>query len=286
MRLQSVFVAAWMAAAVSAYGWSPGAAADTQVFIGGSRAGSFLGVRLAEINAERARALSLKEEHGAEVTDVDDDSPAARAGLKTGDVILQYNGQRVEGVEQFQRLVRETPAGREVKLGVSRNGSPQTLAVRTGARKGFSFRSGEAFPVEVPNFDLREFHLPDLPPNVLSFAGPRLGIDVHTVNGQLADYFGVKQGVLVSSVYKGSAAERAGMRAGDIILRVDERTIASERDIRAALRSATSALKRSVPVVVSRDKRELTLTVTLEQMASPEQVRVRPLLQRGPSARI
>jgi serine protease Do len=286
MRLRFMFLAAWMAAATSAYGWSPGAGADTQVFVGGSRAGSYLGIRIGEITAERAKALSLKEEHGVEVTDVETDSPAATAGLKTGDVILQYNGQRVEGVEQFLRYVRETPAGRDVRLAVSRNGSPQTLTVKTGTRKSFSFRSGEPFRVEVPNFELPEFHMPNLPPDVLSFTGPRLGIDAHTVSGQLADYFGVKQGVLVSSVHKGSAAERAGIRAGDVILRVDDRSIANERDIRSALRSASSSAKRTVSVVVSRDKREMTLNVTIDEPSRRDQVRLRPLLRGGSSIRI
>jgi serine protease Do len=281
-----MFVAAWMAAAVSAYGWNPGDSADTQVFVSGSRSGSYLGIRVAEINAERAKALSLKEEQGVEVTDVETDGPAAKAGLKTGDVILQYNGQRVEGVEQFLRYVRETPAGREVRLGVSRNGSSQTLAVKAGARKGFSFRSGEPFRIEVPNFDFREFQMPELPPNVFPLTGPRLGIEGYTVSSQLADYFGVKQGVLVSSVHKGSAAERAGIRAGDVIVRIDERPIANEREIRSALRSAASASKRSVAVVVSRDKREMTLTVPVEEAARPEPVQVRPLLRRGSSIRI
>jgi serine protease Do len=281
-----MFLAAWMAAAVSAYGWTPADSGATQVFVSGARSGSYLGISVAEIDAERAKALSLREEHGVEVTRVEDDSPAAKAGLKTGDVILQYNGQRVEGVEQFLRFVRETPAGREVRLSLSRQGSPQTMAVKTGPRKDFAYHSGESFRVEIPNFDFREFHMPDLPPNVLSLAGPRLGIDAHPLSDQLATYFGVKQGVLVSSVYKGSAAERAGIRAGDVILRVDDRAIESDRDIRSALRRAASASKRSVPVVVSRDKREMTLTVTVEERAKPEPVGVRPLLRRGSAFRI
>src|SRR5271169_6357988 len=73
--------------------------------------GSFLGVGVAEITSDRARALNLKEEAGVEVTRVDEDSPAAKAGVQRGDVILEFNGQRVDGIEQLQRLIRETPAG-------------------------------------------------------------------------------------------------------------------------------------------------------------------------------
>jgi len=72
---------------------------------------SFLGVGVTEVNTGRAKALNLKEERGVEISRVQDNSPAEKAGLKVGDVVLEYNGQRVEGIEQFVRLVRETPAG-------------------------------------------------------------------------------------------------------------------------------------------------------------------------------
>ncbi len=89
--------------------------------------GSYLGVGVQEIDPDRAKELKLSDTHGVEVTMVVDDSPAAKAGLKDGDVILEYNGQRVEGEEQFVRLVHETPASRPAKMLVSRNGS--TLSV-------------------------------------------------------------------------------------------------------------------------------------------------------------
>src|SRR5579864_4276068 len=77
--------------------------------------GSYLGVNLAEIDSARAKELKLKEPSGVEITRVEEASPAEKAGLKPNDVVLEYNGQRVEGMEQFGRLVRETPGGREVK---------------------------------------------------------------------------------------------------------------------------------------------------------------------------
>ena len=79
-----------------------------------SSGGSYLGIGVAEVDAERAKALNLKEVRGVEVKSVDDNSPAAKAGLKEGDVVLEYNGQRIEGTEQFVRLVRETPVDRQV----------------------------------------------------------------------------------------------------------------------------------------------------------------------------
>ena len=279
MRLRFLIMA--VCVAVAAFGWSPAAAADVQVLVGPQRGGSYLGVGVADINAERAKALSLKEEYGVEVTSVESDSPAAAAGLRAGDVVLQYNGQRVEGMAQFMRLVRETPAGREVKLTVSRNGAQQTIPVKTGTPKPWTFGSGEWLSRAAPNLDLREFRMPEVAPHVFSFGGPRLGIEGHSVSGQLADYFGVKEGLLVASVTKGSAAERAGIRAGDVIVKVDDRTVSNQGDIRSALRSAAAASKRTVPVVVSREKREVTLNVTVDEPARGERVRIRQLDRRG-----
>src|SRR5579872_7355928 len=89
--------------------------------------GSFLGVGVADVDSERAKALKLKDERGAEVTHVTANSPAAKAGMKEGDVILDYNGTAVQGTEQLQRLVRETPGGRQVKIEVWRSGAPVTV---------------------------------------------------------------------------------------------------------------------------------------------------------------
>ena len=104
-----------------------------RAFTGG---GSYLGIGLQEIDGERAKALKLKHEEGVEITWVEDESPAAKAGLKKGDVVLQFNGQHVEGIEQFSRMVRETPAGRDVKLLVSREGAQQTIAAKVGSPQG------------------------------------------------------------------------------------------------------------------------------------------------------
>ena len=76
---------------------------------------SYLGIGVKEILAERAKELKLKEEAGVEVTRVDSNSPAEKAGIMAGDAVLEYQGNRVEGTEQFVRFVRETPVGRQVK---------------------------------------------------------------------------------------------------------------------------------------------------------------------------
>jgi serine protease Do len=227
--------------------------------------GSFLGIGVQEIDDERAKALNLKEERGVEVTRVEDDSPAAKGGIKTGDVVLEYNGDRVEGVEQFMRMVRETPPGREVKLSITRNGAPQQLTMKTGSRKTWmSTRYGES--IEMPRIELPEINIPDVPRAFMSWRSSIAGIEAESLDSQLAEYFGVKEGVLVRSVIRGSAAEKSGLRAGDVIVKIDETRVTSPREISAGIRSARS--KKTVPVQVVRDKRELTIQLAVEDPTS------------------
>lgn len=218
----------------------------------GSSGGSFLGVGIKDVETDRAKALKLKEEAGVEVTRVDENSPAEKAGIRTGDVILEYNGQRVEGIEQFSRLVHETPAGREVKLGVFRNGANQTIVAKIGTR-----RASTVVPFDLGNISVR---IPDIPHTFMGWRNSLLGVDVESLDGQLAEFFGVKDGVLVRSVTSGSAAEKAGIKAGDVITRVDDSKVASASDLTSRLRSFRG---KSVPVVVQRDHKEVTVSVAV-----------------------
>jgi serine protease Do len=229
---------------------------------------SFLGVGVAEIDAERVRALNLKEERGVEVKSVDADSPAAKAGVKVNDVILEYNGQRVEGDEQFVRLVHETPVGRQVKLLISRNGATQTLTATLGSRQGNSVVwnwNGDDMMRSMQSH-MRELNLADLPRPLMSWQNRILGLESESLNPQLAEYFGVKEGVLVRSVTKGTAADKAGFKAGDVITKVGNQKVAAPKDVTNALRSLQST--KGFQVTVSRDRKEITLAVTIEEKSS------------------
>jgi serine protease Do len=223
---------------------------------------SFLGVGVSEIDSERAKALNLKEERGVEVKNVDEDSPAAKAGVKVGDVVLEYNGQRVEGTEQFVRFVRETPVGRSVKLLISRGGATQTLTAAIGSRPSNTmFLGGDDFRFKMP-----EFHMPDVPRAVMSWQSRSLGVESESLNSQLAEFFGVKEGVLVRSVIKGTAAEKAGLKAGDVITKVGDKKVANPKDIANALRSVTPG--KAFPVTLMRDRKETTVSATLDEKSS------------------
>lgn len=235
--------------------------------------GSYLGVGMQEIDQARAKALKLPEETGIEVTSIVPDSPAEKAGLNPGDVILRYNGQKVEGNEQFARLVRETPPGHEVKLDISRNGVIQQVTVRVASRKPQTPWNDGSMTLPF------QLQVPDLTRSLMAMRSAVLGVEAEAVDGQLAQYFGVKEGVLVRSVLKGSAAEKAGIRAGDVIVRFDDARVAVPADISVRVRVLRG---KSAQVALMRDRKELTVTVTLEDVPAgviqitPFQVHPRP----------
>jgi serine protease Do len=218
--------------------------------------GTYLGVNLAEIDANRAKELKLKDDYGVEISRVEENSPAEKAGVKPGDVVLEYNGQRVEGMEQFGRMVRETPPGREVKLTISRDGKTQTLTAMLSTRK-------VRFPVNLPpDFVMPEFHMPDIPQIYTATRSAMLGVEAETLGSQLAVYFGVKEGVLVRSVLDSTPAQKAGIKAGDVITKVDGMAVSSPSELSGAVRAANS--KKTYAIELMREHKPATVTVTVE----------------------
>ena len=230
-------------------------ARSTSVF-SGSR--SYLGIGVVDdMTDERAKSLGLKEPQGVEVTSVSEESPAAKAGIKTGDVILEFNGQHVEGGAQFVRMVQETPAGRKAEMQVWRNNAKLSITATIGSRqeRTFVFAMPTApFPPEPPM-------IPDTPHDMFSWRSTVLGVETEGLGTQLADFFGVKEGVLVRAVTKGSPGESAGLKAGDVITRIDGQVVSSPRNITSLLRKSG----KNVSLTVVRSHKEITLNVKVSQ---------------------
>ena len=228
---------------------------------------SYLGVDTRDITPDRLGALQLKEERGVEVTMVDQDAPAGKAGVKEHDVILSINGEKVESVEQLRRMIREVPPGRVISSGVSRNGQAMTLRAQLAARKGLSFGpDGKNFHFTMPPMPaIPPIPDMDLPVSiVVVHSSARSGLMVENLTPQLGDFLGVKdgQGVLVRSVEKGSRAEKAGFRAGDVIIRINGEAVSDSGDFSHALRGRKD---NTVNVSIIRDKKEQNLTLTLPE---------------------
>ncbi|SRR5579875_198438 len=214
----------------------------------------FLGVRLADIDAERAKALKLNQERGVEIRAVLEGGPADKAGILPGDVLLSYNRETILSAQQLSRLVQETPPGRTVKAEYWRNGKTQTTTITIGTAPS------NPLPGPFSGMPMPSWQVPgmDFPSPLLVWRNPLIGIEFERVDSQLADYFGVKGGVLVRSVQRGSPADKAGLRAGDVIFSVAQQTLATERDFSSLLRRGAS-----VPVSVMRDHKHLELTLSV-----------------------
>ncbi len=233
-----------------------------------SGASSYLGVDIADITSDRLAVLKLKEEKGVEVTMVDQDAPAGKVGIKEHDVILTMNGTPVESKTQLHRMIHETPPGRVVTLGLSRDGQPLTIKVQLADRSKEWPMEKKGAHVEIPPVpsvppipSMPDFDVPNISV-VYAHSSARSGLMVENLTPQLGEFFGAKDGngVLVRSVERGSRAEKAGMRAGDVIVRVADQTIHDTSDFSHALHSRGTG---SVSVRVIRDRKELTLTLTL-----------------------
>jgi len=249
--------------------------------------GARLGVELDEVDKDDLGRLKLAEEKGALVRRVEEDSPAAKAGLQKDDVIVRFQGEAVLSASQLARMVRETPSGRSVSIEVSRGGAAQRLTATLAEGKG-RIRMGD-FEMPIPAMP----HEPDLvpeppeapeppsPPDVFrwkdrggqgfvfrdfdwSGQGPRrLGIEFDEVSGQFAKFLHAPgdHAVVVTSVDTGSAAEKAGIKAGDLILRFAGRDIRDARDLREEVRRAEAG--KELGLSVQRDGRSVDLKVTL-----------------------
>jgi S1-C subfamily serine protease len=281
----------------------PAVAEDTEEqegpIIMSRRGVAWLGIRMEEVNAEKVKELKLPAERGALVTQVSEDSPAAKAGLKVNDVITEFDGQRVESTVALQRMVHEVPAGRTVSITVWRDGSAQTLRAELSARRALARSEGRNrvfitgpndwdINVEVPEIP----EIPPMPPmppmpslpaiqigpmtGFRAFGAPMLGIDAEDLSGQLGDYFGAPdgEGVLVREVMPGTPAEKAGLKAGDVILRVDSERVRNADDLRSALRE-----KISKATAGADTEKAATVTADLAVLRGGKQITARVELQ-------
>jgi C-terminal processing protease CtpA/Prc len=262
----------------------PALADDQMNFVFDEEGSSWLGVELHEVTSETAKDLKLSAERGVVLGKIVPDSPAAKAGLKENDVVTEINGQRVEGAAQFRRMIHEIPAGRTVQLTVWREGRAQNLSVTLG--KSEERRRSMQMVTPAPGaFAFRMPEIPDVPVmewngNLLMGGQPRLGIDAEDLNGQLGTFFGAPdgEGILVREVNPGSPAEKAGLKAGDVITSFNGERIRTLGDLREKLSAKRDAndKDRSVKLGVLRNKSEVSLSVELPAQAP----RARHLLSR------
>jgi serine protease Do len=257
-------------------GWASGSPVSFSVEIGPDfmmySAQGYLGVYLSQVDTDRITALHLKDAHGAEVMFVDHDAPAAKSGLKVHDVILQLDGQPVENAEQLRHRLLDMPSGRTVSFLVNRDGTPITISVQLCDREELEHKAWsqhktvpEPAPPARSGFSQTFVGRPSTAvTGILDTVMPKglyVGAELNPVRTQLADYFGVSSGtgLLVENVDYQSPAARAGLKAGDVVVKVESQQMASKGDWVKAIRNHRGHL---VQVTVMRNKQEQVLTMS------------------------
>lgn len=252
----------------------------------------YLGVLVSDVDSESANKLKLKEVRGALITLIDHDAPAGQGGLRVNDVVLEVNGQRVEGAEQFGRMLREVPAGRKINLLIGRDGGTQAMEIQLCDRKvmeqdvwnklgrqgdGGSMAPTKGILAGSGDVGLPGFHMP--------FVGSSLNVGamVEPLTPQTADVLGVHDGILVKQVARKSEADAAGLKQHDVILKVANEVIKTTADWDRALRSNQN---KPVQVTILRDGKQQVLNLQVDSKHNKSEVDYRDvfpgLLPDGP----
>jgi len=221
-----------------------------------AHSGAYLGVQITSVTPQRASVLKLQEPSGAIITYVDQDGPACHAGLMENDVVIAYEGSKVDGPEQLQGLIHATPPQKTVTMTIMRNGQRKDMKVTLGSWNVMS----HAVPAIALGSPPPPHVVPDLEIPSFTVISARHGLVVESLSPQLSDFFGVQRGmgVLVRSVERGSPAATAGIKAGDVILKVNNDTVRDMADWQRGMRTQSPKL----PITIWRDKREQTVIMT------------------------
>jgi len=242
----------------------------------------YIGIEMRDVSEDQVGVLKLKEARGAEITNLDHDAPACKAGMRVHDVILQMNGLVIDGEDQLRRLLRDIPVGRTVSFVISRDGQPQTMTMQTADRRTVELQAWEQhYSVPAPgqgssgvvrgssfldsstsaNLANSKGHKDLLGTPTVILSSSFTGAKLEVMGPQLAEFFGAANGagLLVRSVDENSPADEAGLKAGDVVVRINSIVVANGTDWTKTVHDNKG---KPVPVVVLRDKREQTLMLT------------------------
>ena len=232
-----------------------------------SKGNGWLGIYLQNIDEDLMASEGLPSTDGVMVVDVVEDSPAEKAGIKRGDVILAYDGEDTRSANRLTRLVERTEPGQEKQLVVLRDGKKEEIAVTLG---------DEDDQLESAFFGDGDFHveLPDVPapPRAYTFSlgnisTSRIGVSLYELSDQLAKHYGaVDGGALINEVVEESPAEKAGLRAGDVIVKMDGEPVGDVDEIREAIQDKEEG--ETIAVTVLRDGTESSFDVEVEESST------------------
>ena len=230
----------------------------------------YLGAYVEDVDQDKAQTLKLKEVRGAVITLIDHDAPAGQAGMRVNDVVIQLNGQNVEGAEQLKRMLKEIPPGHKVSIEVSRDGNVQTMAVELVDHrvlghdiwKKIGHDGDDAAPSTLGMLTgTGDASAPSVFKMPIFGSTLNVGAMVEPLTSQMADYLGVPNGLMVKQVARKSEAAAAGLKAFDVILKVGSDAISTSADWERALHANTG---KPVQVTILRDRKQQTLTLQVD----------------------
>ena len=270
-----------------------------------SRGTPWLGVTTQEINDELRDGLDYQGS-GVIVNRVSADSPAERAGIRKGDVIVSVNSRTVDSPSELSSVVRAARVGQSVSVAIVRDGSRRTLSARLAEWPDDLEEFDTPYPAPRARVAPREPRAPRAPSAPKTPSAPRayhfdwngdlsdldgltmlrgmgrgrLGVQIQDLNAGLGEALGVPdgQGVLVTEVNDDTPAERAGMKAGDVITRVEDTDVNDVEDLRRALR------EREGRVTITVVRKGVRRTVEAE-LDARDDVKLRSKMFRTPGAR-
>ncbi len=212
----------------------------------------WLGVSITNVTSAQAKKMDLKDTDGAYVSSVTKKSPAEKAGIEKGDVIIEFAGRKIFDPDDLSKAVKRTKPETKATVTLIRDKTKKTLTVTVGTMPEPEKRLARAFHIATPH--------------VTWFGGSStVGLKLIELNSQLGEYFGAPEGegVLVEEVKKESAAEKGGFKAGDVILRWGTKRVDDVDDIRKQVLEGKEGDK--VEVEVLRKGSRLKLTVVIEE---------------------
>ena len=265
---------------------SPGARGESRsfsMFFDGD--GGYLGVQTEEVTRDNFAKYGLRDVRGVAIEKVVEGSPAEKAGLQNGDVIVRFNNEEVTSVRKLTRLLGEVSADHQAKLTIVRGGGEREITATLGKRPmpkfeegGFGMNlpraqrmpyppSGEfppmmPMPRDLPGLETMPPGAPDQPFAWRAGSGRRIGVGVSTLTKQLSEHFGVNGGVMINEVRADSPAAKAGLKAGDIIVDVDGKEVKGDIDL---IRAIAEKKEGDVSLTIIRDGNRQTLIVTPEK---------------------
>ena len=226
----------------------------------------YLGVKMQELDEDLRKGLDINVKDGVLISEVIEGSPAEAAGIEDGDVIIEFNGEKVDSPSVLQELVAAVESGETVELKVFRDDRVKTYEVTIG-----DWPEDHSWNVIAPEhmmwFDKGKKFL------FSSFGRSQLGVHVSELNEDLAPYFDAKEGegVLVTGVVDESTAEEMGIKAGDVIVRVADEEIGSKDELVAAVQEIEPG--EAFEVTVIRQKKMMKLEGEMQEAASTAYVK-------------